>query len=165
MPYLIAALEIAAKSAALSFEVPPFYVVGALLNGASITYIREIHPLIRNPIGTAMLIPGVCAPRVMRCRLGKYWWRDFFRKRLRVVDSELAIQSLISFRCRYLGQIGCQVDGLSRQPNLGVTHVSMTHREAAIFDDACTVPTPCLLLPAYIYRCDINWGWGPFLSL
>ena len=26
--------------------------------------------------------------------------------------------------------------------------LSMTHREAAIFDDACTVPTPCLLLPA-----------------
>ena len=25
--------------------------------------------------------------------------------------------------------------------------LSMTHREAAIFDDACTVPTPCLLLP------------------
>ena len=25
--------------------------------------------------------------------------------------------------------------------------LSMTHREVAIFDDACTVPTPCLLLP------------------
>ena len=27
--------------------------------------------------------------------------------------------------------------------------LSMTHREAAVFDDACTVPTPCLLLPAF----------------
>ena len=27
--------------------------------------------------------------------------------------------------------------------------LSMTHREAAIFDDTCTVPTPCLLLPAH----------------
>ena len=75
----------------------------------------------------------------------------FFRKRLRVVDSELAIQSLISFRCLYLGQIGCQGDGLSRQPIVGVHMLSMTHREAAIFDDACTVPTPCLLLPDYMF--------------
>ena len=95
-----------------------------------------------------MLVPRVCVPQGTRCRLGKYWRRDFFRKRLRVVDSELAIQSLISFRCLYLGQIGCQGDGLSRQPILGVHMLSMTHREAAIFDDACTVPTPCLLLPA-----------------
>ena len=43
----------------------------------------------------------------------------FFRKRLRVVDRELAIQSLISFRCLYLGQIGCQGDGVSRQPGWG----------------------------------------------
>ena len=158
----------------------------------------------------SMLVPRVCAPRVTQCRLGKYWWRDFFRKRLRVqvnldmtdsmgpgklvrhmqnlsytydeyliciglgpsissvicknpsysgpsypsspvVDSELAIQILISFRCLYLGQIGCQGDGLSRQPIVGVHMLSMTHREAAIFDDACTVPTPCLLLPAVAF--------------
>ena len=108
---------------------------------------REIHPLDPQPHRHSMLVPRVCAPRVTRCRLGKYWWRVFFRKRLRVVDSELAIQSLISFRCIYLGQIGCQGYGLSRQPILGVHMLSMTHREAAIFDDACTVPTPCLLLP------------------
>ena len=70
-----------------------------------------------------------------------------FELRSLVVDSDLAIQSLISFRSLYLGQIGCQGDGLSRQPILGVHMLSMTHREAAIFDDACTVPTPCLLLP------------------
>ena len=109
---------------------------------------REIHPLDPQPHRHSMLVPRVCAPRVTRCRLGKYWWRDFFRKRLRVVDSELAIQSLISFCCLYLGQIGCQGDGLSRQPIVGVHMLSMTHREAAIFDDAYTVPTPCLLLPA-----------------
>ena len=34
-----------------------------------------------------------------------------------------------------------------RQPILGVHMLSMTHREAAIFNDACTVPTPFLLLP------------------
>ena len=108
---------------------------------------REIQPLDLQPHRHSLLVPRVCAPRVTRCRLGKYWWRDFFRKRLRVVDSELAIQSLISFRCLYLGQIGCQGDGLSRQPIVVVHMLSMTHREAAIFDDACTVPTPCLLLP------------------
>ena len=43
--------------------------------------------------------------------------------------------------------ISVELDGLSRQPILGVHMLSMTHREAAIFNDACTVPTPCLLLP------------------
>ena len=33
-----------------------------------------------------------------------------------------------------------------RNPS-GSHMLSMAHREAAIFDDACTVPTPCLLLP------------------
>ena len=47
--------------------------------------------------------------------------------------------------------ISCN-DGLSwRQPILGVHMLSMTHREAAIYDDACTVPTPCLLLPDSTY--------------
>ena len=63
-----------------------------------------------------MLVPRVCAPRVTRCSLGKHWSCDFFRKRLRVVDRELEIQSLVSFRCLYLGQIGCQGDEVSRQP-------------------------------------------------
>ena len=31
---------------------------------------------------------------------------------------------------------------------MGVHSLSMTHREAATFEDASTVPTPCLLLPA-----------------
>ena len=57
----------------------------------------------------------------MRLRLCDVAWGSighviFFRKRLRVVERGLAIQSLISFRCLYLGQIGCQGDGVSRQP-------------------------------------------------
>ena len=43
---------------------------------------REIHPLDPQPHRHSMLAPRVCAPRVTRWRLGKYWWRDFFRKRL-----------------------------------------------------------------------------------
>ena len=27
-----------------------------------------------------MLVPRVCAPRVIRCSLGKYWSHDFFQK-------------------------------------------------------------------------------------
>ena len=36
-------------------------------------------PLIRNPTWHSMLVPRVCAPRVTRCSLGKYWSRDWFR--------------------------------------------------------------------------------------
>ena len=33
----------------------------------------------------------------------------------------------------------------------------MTHVwEAAKFDDACTVPTPCLLLSGIMYSCDVE---------
>ena len=46
--------------------------------------------------------------------------------------------------------------------------LSMTHREAAIFDDACTVPTPCLLLPATAAlnkkRVAINFGVVAYFS-
>ena len=35
--------------------------------------------------------------------------------------------------------------------------LSMTHREAAIYDDACTVPTPGLLLPGKIWLSQANW--------
>ena len=34
--------------------------------------------------------------------------------------------------------------------------LSITHREAAIFDDASTVPTPCLLLPGYTNLTCLN---------
>ena len=35
--------------------------------------IREIHPLDLQPHRHSMLVPRVCAPRVTRRRLGKYW--------------------------------------------------------------------------------------------
>ena len=84
---------------------------------------REIHNLDPQPHRHGMLAPKPSAPRVTRCRLGKYWSHDFFRKRLRVIDRELAIQSLISFRCLYLGQIGCQGDEVSRQPAVGGSEI------------------------------------------
>ena len=40
---------------------------------------REIHPLDTQPHRHSMLVPRVCAPRVTRCSLGKYWSRDWFR--------------------------------------------------------------------------------------
>ena len=40
---------------------------------------REIHPLDPQPHRHSMLVPRVCAPRVTRCGLGKYWSRDWFR--------------------------------------------------------------------------------------
>ena len=44
-----------------------------------LTSIREIHPLDPQPHRLSMLVPTVCAPRVTRCSLGKYWSRDWFR--------------------------------------------------------------------------------------
>ena len=42
--------------------------------------VREIHNLDPQPHRHCMLAPRASAPRVMRCRLGKYWSRDFFQK-------------------------------------------------------------------------------------
>ena len=42
-------------------------------------FYREIHPLDPQPHRHSMLVPRVCAPRVTRCSLGKYWSRDWFR--------------------------------------------------------------------------------------
>ena len=36
-------------------------------------------PLDPQPHRHSMLVPTVCAPRVTRCSLGKYWSRDWFR--------------------------------------------------------------------------------------
>ena len=41
---------------------------------------REIHSLDPQPHRHSMLVPRVCAPRVTRCSLGKYWSHDFFQK-------------------------------------------------------------------------------------
>ena len=58
----------------------------------------------------------------------------FFRKRL---------AGWVHRMSSYLGQIGCQGDGVSRQ---GTQVIYDSYWEAAKFDDACKVPTPCLLL-------------------
>ena len=42
--------------------------------------VREIHPLDPQPHRHSMRVPRVCAPRVMRCSLGKYWSRDVFQQ-------------------------------------------------------------------------------------
>ena len=42
--------------------------------------IRKIHNLDPQPHRHGMLVPKPSAPRVTRCRLGKYWSRDFFHK-------------------------------------------------------------------------------------
>ena len=106
--------------------------------------------LIRNLVGTACQLRGHLRLGLRGVVWGSIGRVIFFRKRLRVVDRELAIQSLISFRCLYLGQIGCQGDGVSRQPGWGTQIIYDSIWEAAKFDDACTVPTPCLLLSAYM---------------
>ena len=41
---------------------------------------REIHPLNPQPHRHSMLVPRVCAPRVTRYSLGKYWSRDFSKQ-------------------------------------------------------------------------------------
>ena len=48
--------------------------------------IREIHPLDPQPHRHSILVPRVCAPRVTRCSLGKYWscdsergWQDVWQ--------------------------------------------------------------------------------------
>ena len=46
----------------------------------SVAGTREIHPLDPQPHRHRMLVPRVCAPRVTRCSLGKYWSRDFFQQ-------------------------------------------------------------------------------------
>ena len=104
---------------------------------------REIHNLDPQPHRHGMLAPKPSAPRVTRCRLGSIGHVIFFRERLRVVNRELAIQSLISFRCLYLGQIGCQGDEVSRQPAVGGSEIwwcmhsahslSTTHRSIQDF--------------------------------
>ena len=48
--------------------------------GVPIGLSREIHNLDPQPHRHGMLAPKPSAPRVTRCRLGKYWSRDFFQK-------------------------------------------------------------------------------------
>ena len=87
---------------------------------------REIHPLDPQPHRHSMLVPTVCAPRVTRCSLGKYWSRGF---------------AAISVWPR-----ACET---SRQPILGYTCYLwlIVVWGSEIWWRACTVPTPRVLLP------------------
>ena len=75
-----------------------------------------------------MLASTASAPQVTRCSLGKYWSRDFFSER-GWPDTTDGMICAVSMQQRdwlagwgmssYLGQIGCQGDGVSRQPGWG----------------------------------------------
>ena len=63
-----------------------------------------------------MIAPRACAPRVTRCSLGKYWSRDFFQKEAAVsMQQRDWLADLVYRMSSYLGQIGYQGDGVSRQ--------------------------------------------------
>ena len=97
-----------------------------------------------------MLVPRVCAPRVTRCSLGKYWSRDFFQK-----EAESSRQGVGNPEPYLFSLPLSRSDRLPRRwgQQAGVHRLSMTHVwEAAKFDDACTVPYPCLLLSGYVQR-------------
>ena len=89
----------------------------------NLTPIREIHNLDPQPHRHGMLAPKPSAPRVTRCRLGKYWSRDFFQKEAESNRQGVGNPEPISFRCLYLGQIGCQGDEVSGQPSVGGSEI------------------------------------------
>ena len=70
-----------------------------------------------------MLAPRPSAPRVTWCSLGKYWSRDLFQKEAESSRQGVGNPEPYLFSSLYLGQIGCQGDGVSRQPGWG-TQVS-----------------------------------------
>ena len=70
---------------------------------------REIHPLDPQPNRHSMLVPRVCAPRVTRWSLGRYWSRDLCSKQAAErLTGWLGIQTVILSRS----------DRLPRQRNL-----------------------------------------------
>ena len=78
-----------------------------------------------------MLVPRVCAPRVTRFSLGRYWSRDLCSKQ--------AAERLAGWVYRlssYLGQIGCQGDGVHR---LSMTHSSGRQRNL-MMQAQCPLP-------------------------
>ena len=86
---------------------------------------REVYPLDPQPHRHSMLVPRVCAPRVTRCRLGKYWWRNFLRKRLAGCWLESRHAQLVSRQFQSdpgpVTRAVPELDRLSRQPILGYT--------------------------------------------
>ena len=102
-----------------------FYCIAVNL----VTFIREIHPLDPQPHRHSMLVLGY-----VRLGLRGVAWGSIGH----VIQKEAGRMS------------GRMLAG--RQPILGYTgYLWLIEWEAAKFDDACTVPTPCLILPAFIY--------------
>ena len=87
--------------------------------------LREIHPLDPQPNRHSMLVPRVCAPRVTRFSLGRYWSRDLCSKQAAErLTGWLGIQTVIISRSDRLPRRWDQ-----QAANPGVHRLSMTHRE------------------------------------
>ena len=72
-----------------------------------------------------MLVPRVCAPRVTRCNLGRYWSRDLCSKQAAErLAGWLGIQTVILSRSDRLPRRWAQ-----QAANPGVHRLSMTHSE------------------------------------
>ena len=86
-------------------SVMPHFSCHIVIGRKMIQDTREIHPLEPQPNRHSMLVPRVCAPRVRRWSLGRYWSRDLCSKQAAErLTGWLGIQTVIS----YLGQIGCR---------------------------------------------------------
>ena len=89
-----------------------------------------------------MLASIASAPRVTWCSMGKYWSRDFFQK-----EAESSRQGVGNPEPYLFSLPLSRSDRLPRR--WGQQAARLWEWEAARFDDACTVPTPCLLLSGY----------------
>ena len=78
---------------------------------------REIHPLDPQPNRHSMLVPRVCAPRVTRWSLGRYWSRDLCSKQAAE---------------RLTGWLGIQTVILSRSDRLPRERNLMTHAQCPL---------------------------------
>ena len=105
-----------------------------------------------------MLASRAPAPRVTRCSIGKYWSRDFFQK-----EAESSRQG-VGISEPYLFSLP-----LSRSDRLqrrwGQQAARLGEWEAAKFDDACTVPTPCLLLSDYMKEYSVITKYRKYTAM
>ena len=96
-----------------------------LSKNAFVRMIREIHPLDPQPNRHSMLVPRVCAPRVTRFSLGRYWSRVLCSKQAAErLTGWLGIQTVILSRSDRLPRRWGQ-----QAANPGVHRLSMTHSE------------------------------------
>ena len=102
-----------------------------------------------------MLVPRVCAPRVTRFSLGRYWSHDLCSKQAAErLTGWLGIQTVILSRSDRLPRRWGQ-----QAANPGVHRLSMTHseRQRNLMMHAQCPCTPCLLLSGCMYAgIDLN---------